>query len=40
MDPEAYDAVKSNDHRRLAKRLRERSDVDIHALNGAGLSML
>lgn len=40
MDQEAYDAVKSNDHRRLARRLKDNSGVDVHALNGAGLSML
>jgi hypothetical protein len=40
MDLEAYDAVKKNDHRRLARRLRAGEPLDIGALNGAGLTML
>ena len=41
MDTDAYDAVKSNDHRRLLKRLKNADgSFDISALNGAGLTML
>lgn len=41
IDQEAYDAVKGNDHRRLMRRLKLGEEVvDVHALNGAGLTML